>query len=903
VVGNDVVNAFVQGTRLHVVQRDGQGRRSVAQVPAEWAAYFRHGELPEDLQRQMVRLPCVVGATREGNWLKFLFRSREERHALFYEKRTRYGHENPLLARGVPHYEADVDPVRRFVVDSGTNIATPRRCYLDLETDSRLPFSRKEEMRILCWTVVDDTTGQIDTDLLAAEDDYAERDTLQYLWEVLRRYDQVCAWNGGSPDRDEGFDFPVLAARSAHTRADAGVDLREWLWLDHKAVFERHNKHSAESGEEKRSFRLQDIAMAVVGQGKNDLDAKHTYEAWKAGGESLGRLVAYNIQDTDLLRRIEEKTGYLDLTTAVAQVCGLFPDNLALLPTRQMDGFLLKLAREKAHHFPSRAYRDRETTQADTEQFEGAFVLHPRTVDAPERGVDGRAWRKAHGMTNGILRNVHVADFSGMYPNIIRTWNMSLETKRPIPVNGPIPEGHCRCPKTGTGFSTTEQGMLPMAVARLIQERKQWNDKKARLPPGTPEWHEADKRSMGLKVVTNGFYGALGNEFSRYYDVDVAEGVTQNGVWLIENTIHAAEQRGWAVVYGDTDSIMVVGTTREEFAEFVKGCNAELYPGLLKSVGCKENFITIAFEKSFDRLVFTRAKRYVGKYSHYKGTAAREDSEPEVRGLEYKRGDATKQAAELQYAAIKMLVGGEEDSLAYHNLVLDMRDRVLRGDLVLEDIVLSKALSKSLKEYVTKKKNDGSDALQPAHVRIAKLLEARGEDVSPGTRIEYVVVDEENEDPDKRHIPASDFQGECDRHYVWQTLVYPPTQRLLQAAFPDDNWERWARSRPPKPRKGRPGTQSGQRDMFEPNEELLETRVSNPPDSSQPKPKFTVRVDQRKLDNRGLEPVSEVLRKSAGDRPCVIELRVEDGRVVVLDTVWKVQDTPALREELRRFAS
>jgi hypothetical protein len=82
------------------------------------------------------------------------------------------------------------------------------------------------------------------------------------------------------------------------------------------------------------------------------------------------------------------------------------------------------------------------------------------------------------------------------------------------------------------------------------------------------------------------------------------------------------------------------------------------------------------------------------------------------------------------------------------------------------------------------------------------MLKERGQDISEGTRVEYVVLDDEATSAAKRFLPAEDYRGECDRHYVWESLVYPATQRLLEAAFPAQatQWAAWARSRPPKVR-------------------------------------------------------------------------------------------------------
>jgi DNA polymerase elongation subunit (family B) len=815
------VNGWVSGSEVVLLTRELSGRLKETRIPAEYVAYLRASELPEDLRYPLQRAAQSFRA--EGEWLRLGFSNPDTRRAIFYQSETRNRlngevHANPFVARAVPHYEADLDPIRRLLTDTGAKVQRPRRAYLDLETDSRLPFLRKAEMRILCWAMTDDKL-RTSCGVLDEDSDEAERYLLEELWEQLLPYDQVAAWNGGVPDpRGEGFDFPVLMARSERVRV-RNVDARRLLYLDQMVTFRRMNMHAAESGQEKRSMALQAIAMATLGRGKKDFDARTTWQAWEAGGSRRRDLVRYCIEDTELLPGIEQKTGYLELFTTICEVCRLFPSTISLNPTRQMDGFLLRLAKERGLHFRSRSF-GHDVDEREEDQFRGAFVLHPRTVPAQKKEKhwsreDAAAWRAGEGMRNGIARNVHVADFASLYPSIIVTFNMSTDTKRPIAVNGPVPPGHCRCPTTGTGFSTQEQGLLAIAVSELIRQRGQYNDLKASLPPGTPEWFDADRRSMAFKVCANSFYGVLGSIYSRYHDRAIAEGVTQNGVWLIQQTISAAEQRGWRVMYGDTDSIFVVGCNREEFADFVGWCNKELYPDILRKAGCVTNTIKLDYEKEFERVVFTNAKRYIGRYAFYKGKPARADSKPEVKGLEYKRGDASVLAASLQMEAVKLLMDGREDLEVFHELIAKARDHVMHGELPFDEIMLSKSLAKPLRDYVVKMKGNGEAAAPPPHVVVARQLLARGQDVSVGTRIEYVVVDAEDPDPTKRVIPAEDFRGDFDRHYVWESMLYPPTQRLLVAAFPDAeaHWDAWARSRPPRPR-ARTKVLEGQEALF-----------------------------------------------------------------------------------------
>lgn len=811
------VNGYVEGRRLVLFSRDDAGKLQRTEVPADWSAFLKESELSKDWEAWFLRLSCLRGARREDGWLRLDFTDPELRRRIFFDRGGGKAPPNAFLETGIAHYEADVDPIRRFFTDVKTaTVQRPRRVYLDIEADSRVPFSRKEEMRILSWAIEDDD-GNAQLDVLAADTNGAEADLLGGLWGALEPYDQIVAWYG------DGFDFPVIWSRSE--QRNVKVDARRWLYLDQLEVFKRMNAHVAESGDEKRSYKLDNIATALLGQGKDPFDASKTYEAWAAGGAERRRMVRYNAKDTALLPRIEKKTGYIGLFATLCEVCRLFGDTIGLQPTRQMDGFLLRLARERGHHFPSKMYRE----DTNEKQFKGAFVMQPKTIDAE--------WRARRGMANGIARDVHVADFASLYPSIILTWNMSADTKdERAPVNGPVPEGLCRSPKTGTSFRTGQQGLLPLAVSELIRLRKQYNDLKASLPPGTPEWLDADRRSMAYKVAANSFYGVVGSPYSRYFDQAIGESITQNGVWLLENTISAAERKGWEVIYADTDSLCTIGCTKEEFGDFVQWCNAELYPELLRKVGCAINKISLAYEKAFDRVVFVSAKRYCARFSHYKGKVASADSKPEVKGLEYKRGDTSALARTLQSQVVTMLMDGVEDIAEFHALLAASRLHALSDPLPLEEVVLAKSLSKPLKEYAAKAKLDGTPAAQPAHVVVAKKMLARGQDVGEGTKIEYVVVDEMADSPDKRYLPAADYAGECDRHHVWESLVYPPTARLLKAAFPaqETYWDLWGRSRPPAPRRKKDAPEEQAR-LFAATEATMEKRFSIPPEPPLPR--------------------------------------------------------------------
>jgi DNA polymerase, archaea type len=788
-----VISAHLNGdATIVLLSRDSGGRRVVRNVPAEWVAYFKSADIDTKHARDLRTSVYVRSLKVEGDWLRVGFVNRIARDDYCNDRRS------AVSQLGIATYEADVSPIVRYMVDSNSPIAKPRPIYLDIESDSRCTFAEAKEgkARILSWVLIDGDE-RVQAGVLSEDTDRAEKHLLDRLWTALRPYDQVVAWNG-----DE-FDFPVIFSRSEQRGCE--VNANDWLWLDMLELFERMNKNASESGDEKTSMALQSIAQAILGEGKEETPPEVverfgkkplgtlTWPLWEAGGEFRDILLKYNIKDTDLLRRIEKETGYIALFSTLCEVCHIFGDSRGINPTHQMDGFMLRLGLERNYHFATKRFRE------GTQKFKGAFVMDPET--------------------HGIEHDVHVCDFASLYPSIILTWNMSPDTKVYIPKGQPRPENVCLSPLTGIHFTTDSVGILPVAVAELIRLRKHWNDLKSSFAPGTDAWHDANRKSTAYKVAANSFYGVLGSPYSRFFDPAIGESVTQCGKWLILETIKEVEKRGWKSLYADTDSVFVKGCTNEEYAAFTKWCNTDLYPRILKEVGCATNTIKLAYEKAFSHLVIVTAKRYCGTYSHFKGTAATADSKPEIKGLEYKRGDATVLARDLQSKVVDLLCGGLKLSgdiavptdliIHYQDLIIAARKHVLDEPLTIDEIRVSKSLSKPLKDYVVKTKVDGTKCEDLAHVRIAKILLSRGAEIREGTRVEYIITD--GSCSPQKVIPADDYTGqEVDRFHIWESQVFPPTQRLLEAAFPEEDWLGWLRVRPAKVRAPRKKKQSPQ---------------------------------------------------------------------------------------------
>jgi len=769
-----VVNAYVeQDLHVALLHRRDDGVLEKHRVRGEYSFFLKAEDATPELLRQL-RREDGVWFREEPGWVRAGCSSWLVRKEVVRRYASKLG---------LTVYEGDVSPVKRLFADrADLSIQRPRRCYFDLETDSRVPFSRMKEMRILVWVVgVDGAPGEgprvVDAGVLDEDDDRSERELLRRFFTVLKDYDQVVSWNG------QKFDEVVLAARTERAGWHPAV-LRQWLWLDQMVVFQRMNQHSAESGEEKQSFGLNAIAQAVVGEGKDSFNAKFTYEAWEAGGARLDELVRYCAQDVLLLPKIERKKGYVDQHFSVCELCGVFPDTHGLYPSAHVDGMMFQLARGTGVRFGTK--RD---AAGLGEKKSGAYVMAPTC--------------------RGIAKDVHCLDFAQMYPSIITTWNIGVDTKADIPVNGAIPDGYCRAPTTGTGFVREPLGMFASAVARVGELRKESRALSDRLPAGTPEWHDAYAKSTAYKVVVNSFPGTTGLVGGRFYDKAVYEAVTKTAEWLTRKVTAAAEERGFRTIYIHTDGLYFVGGTREQFAEFAAWCTADLFPRLARAQGCARCDLVIEYEKSFERLVFTMKNRYVGAYSMWKGKPVTGERKPEIKGLEYKRGDAGLLARRLQAEVIDLLVGGLKIARAptpservddYVEVVERHRLRVFEGELALAEVQQSKGLNRGVGQYAQKTKKDGTKTALPIQARVAQEMAGAGDEVFVGSKVAWVVVDAEA----KRIVPASQYDGTVDRLDLWNKRVWPPTERLLSAAFPEEAWERFRAAREKKPRASKP---------------------------------------------------------------------------------------------------
>lgn len=427
-------------------------------------------------------------------------------------------------------------------------------------------------------------------------------------------------------------------------------------------------------------YKLETVAKELLGIGKTiNSEENKVREIERLFKEDKLALAEYNIHDAILVTEIFKKTSIIDLLVKRSQLSGLLIDQLAMVSAAFDHFFLPKLHR---YGFVAPNVKDLQTSEHSA----GGHVLEP---------------------IPGIYDNVVVLDFKSLYPSIIQTFKID-------PLSRLLSEIDTRITPEGYKFSFT-QHFLPQLINELMEQRKIAKEKN-------------DKAlSQAIKILMNSFYGVMGSYGCRFYHPDLPSAITSTGKFLLLGSKSFLEEKGFKVVYGDTDSLFVMMSKEADFDFFEAGKNLanELNTHWKNELNKKfnvESFLEIEFEKYYKKFVITPARgAEVGAKKRYAGLLTKNDIEEiEFVGLEFVRSDWTRLAKDFQIELYHRIFYNEELDDWIRSFVKKLRDKAFDNKLVYK-----KRLRKDVEEYM---KN------LPPHVKAAKLLQ------EPGDTIYYVIT-------------------------------------------------------------------------------------------------------------------------------------------------------------------
>lgn len=785
------VTGWHVGHRVFLLRRDRDGRHVLERIAPDWYFLIRSEDLTpkarDVLSRAIVRgIPYgkhdryrirKVARDEIDGWVRVYpevpdrWVSRDVKRGMLPDESGRFTTVSPFLplaryfgAIGVRTFEADVDPLRRFLTDHVVTMEQDglRLLWLDIETDDEAMPGRpvgeiigKVPILSIGCQLDDGRTAYMRAESTAP---HHERDLLEWFFHgIVPTIDMAVAWNGAE------FDFPFLFARARlhHVR----IAPQATMWWDALYSFKKHHRWDAGSIQ---SYSLDNVSAALLGDRK-EKRTRSVKSLWRDDPDALR---TYNVKDVELLRRIEVQTGYVRADVMQNVVSNNFPGNTYV--GLRIDGLVLAEGYRRGTHFRTKHIG----ADQDAEQFVGAFVLDP---------VLGRH------------DNVANFDFASLYPSVFTTWNISPDTFVPaadVPARDPAALTRCPrfdvegVPQGGECFLRSPLGIIPTIYVQVAERRAHYKRAMRDVPPLSPEWMRLKRLEYVWKTLGLSMYGTMGSVFARIYNRAVAQSVTLTAQFLTRATLALAERLGFRPIYGDTDSCFVGVQDEARDVPLLLAEARALYRFIGDRYGCEVNRIELEHEQTFDRVFFFAKKRYFGRLRSQKGKPVAADAPLEIKGLEVRRSDGVKYARTVQERMIGGIVDGwgVEDARRYLG---EIRERVFGLKLTPDELAATAGLTKDPAAYRS----------TPVHVRVAERMIAAGEEVFVGQKIAFIVTDGSRSPMEA--VPISAFDGRYDANHYWNKKIWPPIQRLVEVLWPDQDWAAMKVRRPPKPRRAR----------------------------------------------------------------------------------------------------
>jgi DNA polymerase elongation subunit (family B) len=525
---------------------------------------------------------------------------------------------------------------------------------LDIEVKCENGFPNVEEAaeEMLSITIKDMVTKKF-ISWVTREFDAPPNVEMKVFWteqEMLQ--DFLTWWAQNTPDILTGwnvnlYDMPYIARRINRILGEKWMkSLSPWNRANEREVYVQGRKNYAYdiSGvnildyldlyrkftySNQESYRLDHIAFVELGQRKVD---HSEYENFKDFYTSdWQKFMLYNIQDVELIDRLEDKMKLLELAITMSYDAKVnFEDVYSQV--RMWDTMIYNYLTDRNVVVPPRRVERKD------EKYAGAYVKEPKA---------------------GCYDWVVSFDLNSLYPHLIMQYNISpetlIESRHPSATVDKILEGkldisgeYCVC-ANGAQYRKDIHGFLPEMMQTIYDERTIYK-KKMLIAKQDYEKKPSEKLKkdiakfnniqMARKIQLNSAYGAIGNQYFRYYNLANAEAITLSGQvsirWIEQrmnkylNKILKTEDEDY-VIASDTDSIYLnlgplvetVYKGREKTPSSIvsflnKVCEVELekyitssYEALATYVGAYEQKMIMKRENIANKGIWTAKKRYI----------------------------------------------------------------------------------------------------------------------------------------------------------------------------------------------------------------------------------------------------------------------------------------------------
>ena len=585
--------------------------------------------------------------------------------------------------------------------------------YLDIETtaENGFPQVRNPTERVNVITLIVD-----DREYVFALGDCTMPDSINtYTFtnekDLLERFIDI--WEGEDPDIVTGwnvkfFDMPYLYARMDRIIEKRARKLSPWGIVRQRdvqtqsgdriafefmgvTILDYYDLYQKFTYVNQESYKLDHIASVELGEKKLEYEYDHFKDFYT---KDFQKFVEYNYQDVKLVQKMEQKLGLMELALALAYTAKVNLGDV-FSQVRTWDQIIYHHLRAKNIVIPRKKCGGKKDGQII-----GAYVKEP---------ITGRHdW-------------VVSFDLNSLYPHLIMQYNISPDTKmRPdgfpknpcISVDGVL-DGTDLCEKNltklkeqnfsvaanGVCFRKDKLGFMPELMEKFYAERKHY--KKLMIEAQKKKQQNPDDESLDFeiakyhnfqlvrKIQLNSAYGAMGNQYFRYFDIDIAEAITTSGqlsIQYIANELNAFLNKTLNtgdydyVVASDTDSVYLrLGNlvrslagekTKGEIVRFLdKSCKGVIepfinkcYETLAQKMNAYSNKMVMEREVIADVGVWTAKKRYMLNVHNSEGVQY-DEPKMKIMGIETTRSSTPQVVRQKLKDAIKLVLTGTEDQV------------------------------------------------------------------------------------------------------------------------------------------------------------------------------------------------------------------------------------------------
>ena len=566
----------------------------------------------------------------------------------------------------------------------------PESCSEEMLTISIQDYTTKE---ITTWGRKPYTPTQKNVTYHHYSDEVAMLNAFLYWW-TQNTPDVITGWNVRL------YDIPYLCGRISRIMGEKkmkllspwGLVTNDEAWISGRKfnVFdiaglttldylELYKKFTYKAQE---SYRLDYIAQVELGQKKLDHSEFETFKDFYRG--NWKKFVDYNIIDVELVDRLEDKMKLIELALTMAYTAKVnYVD--VMYQVRMWDTIIYNYLKKRNIVIPPKDRTDKDS------KFAGAYVKEPKP---------------------GKYDWVVSFDLNSLYPHLIMQYNISPETlvdeKHPSTTVDRILEeeltfemykDYAVC-ANGAMYRKDVKGFLPELMEKMYAERVIF---KKRMLQAKQEYEKTPTKAlekeiarcnniqMAKKISLNSAYGAIGNQYFRYYKLANAEAITLSGqvsIRWIENHVNdylnnlLKTKKVDYVIASDTDSIYIdfgplvnkffgnIIDNKTKLVEVIdKICQDKLEPFIENSyqklatyVNAYDQKMQMKRENIADRGIWTAKKRYILNVWDSEGVRY-EEPKLKIMGIEAVKSSTPAPCRKMIKDALNLMMGGTEDEV------------------------------------------------------------------------------------------------------------------------------------------------------------------------------------------------------------------------------------------------